>query len=171
MKIRLLQASDAHPYQQLRLSGLLRDPDAFGSTYDREAQFSLETIANRLEPNADKFVLGAFTAQDELVGIVTFVRESSLKTAHKGNIYGMYVSHENRGKGIGKLLLRELIARARAHDGLEQINLTVVSTNAAAKKLYQSVGFETYGVERNALKSGGQYFDEDWMALHFGGNP
>ena len=171
MMIRILQASDARPYQQLRLSGLQNDPDAFGSTYDREALFSLETIADRIGPNADKFVLGAFTGQDELVGIVTFVRDSSLKTAHKGNIYGMYVSHTNRGKGIGKLLLQELLARARTHDGLEQINLTVVSANAAAKRLYQSVGFATYGVERNALKFNDRYFDEDLMTIHFGGKP
>jgi len=98
------------------------------------------------------------------------VRDNGLKTAHKGNIYGMYVSHANRGRGIGKLLLQDLLARARNLDGLEQVHLTVVSTNAAAKNLYRSVGFETYGVERKALKSSGQYFDEDWMSLHFGEN-
>jgi len=171
MKIRILQASDAHPYQQLRLSGLQNDPDAFGSTYDREVLFSLETIADRIRPKDDKIVLGAFADQDELVGIVAFVRDSSLKTAHKGNIYGMYVSPEHRNRGVGKLLLQELLARAQAHDGLEQINLTVVSTNAAAKRLYQSVGFATYGIERNALKFNDRYFDEDLMTIHFGGNP
>lgn len=170
MKIRILQATDVRLYQRLRLSGLQQDPDAFGSTYEREVLFSLETIADRIRPTADKFVLGAFTNEDELVGIVTFVRDNGLKTAHKGNIYGMYVSHANRGRGIGKLLLQDLLARARNLDGLEQVHLTVVSTNAAAKNLYRSVGFETYGVESKALKSSGQYFDEDWMSLHFGEN-
>ena len=51
------------------------------------------------------FTLGAFDETGLLVGIVRFVRESGIKTRHKANIYGMYVSSANRGKGIGKALL------------------------------------------------------------------
>lgn len=42
-----------------------------------------------------------------------------------------------------------------------------MSDNIFAKKLYNSLGFEVYGVERNALKYNGQYFDEDLMVLKF----
>lgn len=168
MYVRILLESDAEIYQKLRLNGLKNDPEAFGSTYDREAHFSIETIIDRIKPNDDKFVLGAFTEQDELVGIVSFVRESNLKTVHKGNIYGMYVSQEVRGRGIGKLLILELINKAKDCKGLEQLNLAVVSTNGAAKNLYQSIGFETYGIERNALKYNDQYYDEDFMTFHLG---
>jgi RimJ/RimL family protein N-acetyltransferase len=45
------------------------------------------------------------------------------------------------------------------------MNLTVVSDNHPAKRLYESLGFETYGVERRALKYNGQYYDEDLMVL------
>lgn len=93
------------------------------------------------------------------------MRETSLKTAHKGNIYGMFVAPETRGMGVGKLLLEELIRKAKNSNGLEQLNLTVVSNNVAAKKLYTSLGFDVYGVERNALKDNGEYFDEDLMVL------
>lgn len=94
------------------------------------------------------------------------MRENSLKTSHKGNIFGMYVAPECRGQGLGKLLMVELISKAKHCNGLEQINLTVVSENNAAKKLYKSLGFEVYGVERNALKFNGQYVDEDLMVLY-----
>jgi RimJ/RimL family protein N-acetyltransferase len=77
----------------------------------------------------------------------------------------MYVSPELRGKGLGKTILLELINRVRDHEGLEQINLTVVSNNESAMKLYESVGFEAYGVERNALKFNEQYYDEDLMVF------
>ncbi|QGQ98046.1 GNAT family N-acetyltransferase [Paenibacillus psychroresistens] len=165
MNIRILQESDAESYQKLRLDSLIVNSEAFGSTYERESKFSIETFAERLKPTKDKFVLGAFTLNGSLVGIVTYVRESGLKTAHKGNIFGMYVSPEMRGKGLGKTLLLELIKWARDHDGLEQINLMVVSNNNSAKKLYKSVGFEVYGTERNALKFKGQYYDEDLMVF------
>ena len=163
MKIRILNEADAQLYQEVRLSALKINPEAFGSTYEREVKFSLESVAERLESTKDKFVLGAFNNNGCLVGIVTFMRENSLKTSHKGNLFGMYVTPEGRGKGLGKSLMIELIGKAKNCDGLEQINLTVVSENSSAKKLYKSLGFETYGVERNALKFNGQYFDEDLM--------
>jgi RimJ/RimL family protein N-acetyltransferase len=118
-----------------------------------------------MKPASDKFVLGAFDDGGSLVGIVAFMHESGFKTAHKGNVFGMYVAPELRGHGLGKSLMLELITNARECDGLEQINLTVVSENEFAKRLYKSVGFETYGVERNSLKFNGQYFDEDLMVL------
>jgi RimJ/RimL family protein N-acetyltransferase len=166
MNIRILNESDANLYQELRLRALKISPEAFGSTYEREVKFTLETVEERLTPTKGKFVVGAFDDSNLLVGIVTFVRESSLKTAHKGSVYGMFVAPEMQGKGLGKSLLIELIKKAKNCSGLEQINLTVVSENKTAMKLYKSLGFELYGVERNALKFNGQYYDEDLMVLN-----
>lgn len=165
MNIRVLEELEATLYQQLRLSSLKVNPEAFGSTFEREAEFTLETVVERIKPTKDKFVIGAFDDRDSLVGIVTFMRETRLKASHKGNVYGMYVAPEMRGRGLAKLLMLELIVMAKACDGLEQVNLTVISNNDSAKKLYKSVGFEVYGLERNALKFNGQYFDEDLMVL------
>ncbi|RKP57967.1 GNAT family N-acetyltransferase [Cohnella endophytica] len=165
MITRILQESDAQLYQEVRLSGLKTNPEAFGSTYDRESNFSLDAVKERIRPNKDKFVLGAFLENGTLSGIVTFVRETGIKTSHKGNVYGMYVTQEMRGKGLGRVLMLELIREARECDGLEQLNLIVVSNNESAKKLYRSVGFDVYGVERRALKYNGQYYDEDLMVL------
>lgn len=165
MSIRIINESDAKQYQSLRLSGLRESPEAFGSTFERESNFSLDTVKDRIRPSKDKFALGSFNEFGFLEGMVALVRESGIKTMHKGNVFGMYVANNQRGKGIGKLLMIELIGKAREIDGLEQINLCVVSDNESAKKLYRSVGFETYGVERNALKFNGQYYDEDLMVL------
>lgn len=165
MRIRVLQESDASAYQKVRLDGLKNDPSAFGSTYDREAAFSLETVSERIKPADDQFVLGAFEEDGHLAGIVTFVRDRGMKTAHKGNVYGMYVVPEKRGIGLAKKLMLELINKAKAIAGIEQINLTVVSRNENAKKLYLSLGFVIYGTERNALKYKGRYYDEELMVL------
>jgi len=166
MNIRILNESDAELYQEVRLQALKMNPEAFGSTYERETKFTLETVVERIKPNKDKFVLGAFDENNLLVGLVGFVRESSQKTAHKGNVFGMFVAPEMRGQGLGKSLMLELIKKARNCNGVEQINLTVVSSNETAKSLYKSLGFQTYGIERNALKFNGQYFDEDFMVLN-----
>jgi ribosomal protein S18 acetylase RimI-like enzyme len=163
--IRILNETDAQLYQELRLRALKIDPEAFGSTYEREVKFTLETLVERLKPTDNKFSLGAFDDRNLLVGMVTFMRESSPKTAHKGNIFGMFVEPEMRGQGLGKSLLLELINKVKSCNGLEQINLAVVSNNELAKTLYKSIGFQVYGVEKNALKWNGEYFDEELMVL------
>lgn len=166
MKIRLLSESDAQSYREIRLRSLKNDPEAFGSTYEQEVNRPLEKFAERIHYTKDQFTLGCFDDNDSLIGIVNFVRESRHKTAHKGNIYGMYINPDFRGRGLGKSLLLALIERAtRECSGLEQIHLTVVSSNESAKRLYLSLGFEVYGVEPNALKFDGHYFDEDLMIL------
>ena len=48
---------------------------------------------------------------------------------------------------------------------VEDLCLTVVASNAAARRLYSSVGFKEYGLERRALKIDDKYYDEVLMAL------
>jgi hypothetical protein len=38
------------------------------------------------------------------------------------------------------------------------------SNNEAARRLYAGLGFVEYGIEKNALKDGGRYYDEVLMA-------
>jgi RimJ/RimL family protein N-acetyltransferase len=164
MTISILNEHDAEAYQELRLQALQTNPEAFGSTYDREAAFSQSFVEERLRPSDDKFSMGAWV-DGELGGIVTFVRETSPKMVHKGNIFGMFVSPNMRGRSVGRSLLEELLQHVKGLDGLEQINLTVVSDNEPAKRLYTSAGFKVFGVEKHGLKFGGSYYDEDWMVL------
>ncbi|MDN6968827.1 GNAT family N-acetyltransferase [Oenococcus sp. UCMA 17063] len=51
-------------------------------------------------------------------------------------------------------------------DGFKRkINLTVLSSNLRAKKLYESFGFKKYGIENDSLFNNQRYFDEDLMSL------
>lgn len=46
---------------------------------------------------------------------------------------------------------------------VEQILLTVADDNKPAIHLYKKFGFETYGIETQAMKDNGQYIDEILM--------
>lgn len=164
MDIRLLTSEDAVQYRALRLKSLQENPEAFLVTYDSEVSKPIEDTQHKLQLSSSRFTLGCFD-QQELVGMVTFIREQHLKTMHKGNIYAMYVSPACRGQKIGKALIKELVQKASALEGLEQIGLTVISGNRAAKQLYTSLGFTVCGFEKNALKYKGQYWDEERMVL------
>ena len=78
---------------------------------------------------------------------------------------GVYVTERARGAGIGRMLLTALLERAAAIDGIEQVVLSVTTTKVAALKLYRSLGFESFGCERRALKVGERYFDTEHMVL------
>ncbi|WP_066174359.1 GNAT family N-acetyltransferase [Bacillus marinisedimentorum] len=166
MNIRLLDESDAKIYKAVRLRALKNDQESFGSTYEQEVNRPLKKFAERIQRTKSQFTLGCFDSNHSLIGIANFAREDRLKTVHKGTIYGMYIEPEFRRRGLGRTLLISLIERATSEcDGLEQIHLTVVSTNSSAIRLYTSLGFKVYGVEPNALKTDGKYFDEDLMIL------
>jgi ribosomal protein S18 acetylase RimI-like enzyme len=91
--------------------------------------------------------------------------EPRVKTEHKGHVFGMYVTPEARGKGVAKALLQTLIERAKTYPKIKKLNLSVMTTQGAAKKLYTSLGFEVYGFERKALKLGEDYIDSEDMVL------
>ena len=100
-----------------------------------------------------------------MIGVVGLIRVPSDKQRHKAAVVGMYVAPEAAGRGVGRALLDELLARASRMDGLRQIQLRVGSRNEAARKLYESLGFRKYGCEVGALNVGGVYHDADLMAL------
>ena len=152
-------------YRALRLTALKTNPEAFGSTYEREKQFSIERIKQRILPSEKRITLGAFNERNMLIGIVTFLRETNTKMQHKGHVLGLYVMADNRGQGVAKRLLVETIELVKKWDGLEQINLTVVSTNLSAIQVYSKLGFKVFGTELKAMKYENQYFDEHLLVL------
>jgi ribosomal protein S18 acetylase RimI-like enzyme len=60
-------------------------------------------------------------------------------------VFGMYVTSEHRGKGIGRLLLTSLIDRLSAFPHISTIRLGVTETQDPARRLYESVGFRVAG--------------------------
>jgi RimJ/RimL family protein N-acetyltransferase len=168
IEIRALTPEDSKVFSLLRLEALEQDPQAFGESAAEHRSTSPETRTARLQKSStpENFVLGSF-ADGQLVGTIGFVRHEGHKRRHKAFIWGVYVTPAWRGRGVGRSLLSELVHRARLLSGLEQVTLTVNSRQTAAKRLYSSFGFEVFGHERQSLKIGDTYVDEDHMALHF----
>nr|WKF62044.1 Spermidine N(1)-acetyltransferase [Paraburkholderia busanensis] len=165
--IRQLGPADRDAYFQLRLRGLKAHPESFGQSYEEALARGPEQHDARLQgllAAEGEFLLGAFASTDTpLLGVVGLSRNQRDKERHKASVIGMYVAPEAAGRGVGRALLDELMRRAMRIDGLRQIQLVVASHNEAARKLYESAGFNKYGCEVGALNVGGVFHDADLM--------
>lgn len=166
MDIRLLDASDAKKYWDLRLEALKQNPEAFATSYEEAISRGnpVEGVAKNLSKEGS-FTFGAFQ-NNELIGVVTLLQEAPLKLRHKANILAMYVNPKMRGLGVGNEILVEAINHAKSIKTIENLNLTVVTTNESAKKLYSKLGFKVFGTEKRALRINDNYFDEEYRVLY-----
>ncbi len=77
---------------------------------------------------------------------------------------GMGLEREVRGQGWGRQLLEAAITWAR-DAGLAWIDLGVFAHNPRARRLYESVGFETVGVTADRYRVDERSIDDVSMAL------
>ncbi|RDJ21039.1 GNAT family N-acetyltransferase [Bosea caraganae] len=163
--IRPLGPDDSEAFRSLRLAALQSAPEAFGASHAEEAAQPLAFFATRLSPESPSQVFGAFL-DDALVGTAGFLAMNSPKTRHRGKLWGVYVAPAARGHGLGETLVSTVIDHARRHVLVLQAN--VVTTNRAAYRLYDRLGFEPYGIESRALHVDGVFHDEALLALDLG---
>jgi ribosomal protein S18 acetylase RimI-like enzyme len=165
MDLRLLTADDADAFWCLRLEALRNDPASFADSAEEHLTTTVVAFREKLSASdpALNFVVGYFE-DGMLAGTAGFYRHSHIKERHKGHIWGVYVRPESRGKGAARALMQEIIRRTKSIEGLEQITL-VASANLPAQRLYESVGFQGYGIEPHSLKIGNDYVDDVLMAL------
>jgi ribosomal protein S18 acetylase RimI-like enzyme len=162
---RRLKPSESTDFRRVRLECLRAFPDVFGTLYEDEAGKAKLYFEEKIEQNgADVFFYGAF-AGEKLIGIAGFVRGERTKTRHRGEIVSMYVDPAYRGARVGENLLRALLTEVFDTEGVEQVHLTAVADNRAAVGLYERIGFETFGVQKNYFKLGMRYWNQNFMQL------
>ena len=156
LEIRALTAADAAEFHALRLRGLQESPEAFGSTYEEDVALSLDVVAQRIAASRAprKIVLGAIR-DGALVGVIGCFQEPKIKLRHTATIWGMYVAPEARGGGVARRLLDDVIAEVRTWPDVVRITLSVVDRAAAARELYPSAGFQSFGREPDAFRQNG----------------
>ena len=167
MEIRLFTEQDAQALWDLRMLALETDPWSFVESSEELREISVDEYASRLRANnATNFVVGAFEERTA-VGMTGFYQEKPMKRRHKGWIWGVFVRPAARGRGVARSLMEEVIKRGKMIDDLEMILLTVSVDQPAPRKLYQSLGFRSIGVEPKGIKIGNDSHDEEHMVLEF----
>lgn len=170
VQIRVLQVEDAQEFRSLRLESFREAPLGFSESYEDEKERPLSDFQQEITPSGNPpeyYVLGAFNPTEELIGFVKFKRDKRSKARHKSMIHAMYTKAAERNKGIGKLLMEEVMQRAQAMEGMEQIHLWVLHTDRTAAGFYQRLGFISQGpFVKKDLKVGEVYIDAEYMVLY-----
>lgn len=154
--IRPLEERDLGAYAELRRRALAEVPLAFAASPETD-------VVVQIGKAPDWMLFGAFDG--DLVGSAGLIRSRHPKAAHKMHLWGMYVAPTHRRQGIAALLLAAAIAHARSTPGVDWVQLGVTSEASAARRVYERAGFETWGVEPDALRFEGRAVAEEHMAL------
>ncbi|MCE1199802.1 MAG: GNAT family N-acetyltransferase [Marinilabiliales bacterium] len=85
-----------------------------------------------------------------------------LEKSHEIFLSKLYLLSSERGKGIGKIFIGFLVAKAFA-DGFGYITLTVNKNNSGTIEAYQKMGFDIYGEVVNDIGEG--FVMDDYLML------
>ena len=167
---RAFTAAEAAAFREIRLEALRLHPESFGAAFEEEAPRDAASFAAGMPKDPPDAIFGAWLPGDPAPqGMAGFHAGRRRKLAHKGQVWGVYVRKQARGRGLGRLLLERAIGAALGA-GLETLLLTVSAEAPAAHALYVGLGFRAYGTEPRGLKLGpGQHVDEVLMTLDLRG--
>lgn len=70
----------------------------------------------------------------------------------------VYVHHDHRGRGVGRIVLGELVRLATVH-GFHSMMARIVGGHEASISLHRSCGFELVGIEREVGRKFGRWLD------------
>jgi len=158
-----LGPQDWRDLRAISLEALRSEPAAYSSSYKETLAWSDEDWRRRLTSDHRLHLLAR--AQNRPIGIVGGYLGSDEGDESVAVVFGMYVTREHRGKGIGRLLLTSLIDRLSAFPGITTIRLGVTQTQGPARSLYESMGFQVVGKTEEGIVINERQYDELIMEL------
>ena len=116
----------------------------------------------RVVQDMTKNILVAFY-DDIPVGMISF-RDIDVENQHAE--WGFYIGENKyRGRGLGSLMLREIIRIGFCEFKLRRLYTSVLSTNEKAIAMYVRYGFRIEGCWREHLFRDGKPVDVYWMGM------
>ncbi len=100
----------------------------------------------------------------EVVGIAGLT-VGTRRTRHSGSLF-IYVTRQQQGQGIGTRLMQSLLDLADNWLLLRRVELTVLTENERAKRLYERLGFVVEGCRKMSVIAQGELKDEWLMARY-----
>ncbi|MDN5717215.1 MAG: GNAT family N-acetyltransferase [Janibacter sp.] len=154
--VRALTEDEWETYRSLRLEALQESPDAFVADHDAESAEPEEFWRARMA-RSDRLVAEAEGTQ---VGVVSIGAADEGKAEDAGQLFGLWVRPDWRGRSIAANLVRQS-ARIAEKKGLTQLYYWVGSDNGRAVAFASSFGFRPTDDRRPMRVSGGEGTEEE----------
>lgn len=161
INIRKAGQSDKQLIKDTMLKALIADPTAFTSSYEEYNSASRSWWDSYISPYTRGFSTKLYFAETngDTVGMIGIIKNTRSRMKHVASIVWFWVDKSYRKKGIGKMLLNELISNAKKDTGLKKLHLTVTSAQTSAISLYKTYGFRIVGTQVNELFIDGEFYD------------
>jgi L-amino acid N-acyltransferase len=164
MHVRLAEPSDAEPIRRIY------NVEVVGSTatFDLRPRTVEEQDAWMVEHQGTYPAVAAVDDGGTLVGfgsLSTYRDRPSYSTTVENSVY---VDEGQRGQGVGRALLEELVRLGTLH-GFHSMVARVGGGNAASIALHESCGFEMVGVEREIGRKFNRWLDVAVLQRMLGG--
>lgn len=163
IRIRPAEAGDAQPLVELA-----------GEVGREEGQWLLTSEAWRSPGEERKYLravrrhpdAAVFVVEDDglIVGRLSLARDPHPASSHVADL-GLMVAGSHRRQGIGRALLEQAVAWARA-SGVRKLELHVFPWNIPAIALYERFGFEREGYRKAHYLRDGEPVDAILMAYY-----
>ena len=135
---------DLETFRAVRIKALTESPEAFGTTLERALQRDLESWRIQLESTVagnQRNTQLAFAGLD-CVGLAALYEKQNIP--REGEILMMWVAPRQRGTGIAKGLLENLLDWSRETE-FNRVTLAVTESNQRAIQFYKTFGFSEFG--------------------------
>lgn len=138
---------------------LLFGENEFNLTVDEEKEY-----IRKLNSDNSTFMILGFVEKN-LVSIAQISRINRKRIAHNSEL-AISVKKAYWRKGIGSIMMNELIQFAKEQGEIKNISLGVKASNSKAIKMYYKFGFQKVGVNKNYFNINGEFDDKILMDLH-----
>jgi ribosomal protein S18 acetylase RimI-like enzyme len=142
--VRRVTSGDAAALRELRLRALQVDPVAFASSYQQEAAWPEERWHVWAAASAEGDDQALYVAEEGGGPVALAGAYRPEHSPRSLRLVAMWVAPEHRGKGVGRRLTEAIVEWARGADA-DEVTLWVVESNAPARHVYESCGFEVTG--------------------------
>ena len=149
---------DWRDVRAIRLEALQSEPVAYSASYEETLAWPDKHWRQRLANDQSMVFLAR--ARSRPIGMVGGYLSSDEGDDSVAVVFGTYVTSEYRGRGIGRLLLTSLIQRLSAFPQITTIRLGVTETQAPARRLYESMGFQVVGKTEEGIVVGDRRYEE-----------
>ncbi len=138
LTVRRARVGDELVLRDLRLRALREEPEAFGSTYEREVARTIADWQGWMSPGVTFVLYDSAGAQGMVAGVMDAADSAVV------HLMAMWVNPEMRGTGGADELVQALMTWACSVDA-KRVRLKVIEGNDRARRFYERKGFRPTG--------------------------